>query len=243
MKQYETRPIGDFLRGNPYVGRGVALGCTPSGRAALVYFIMGRSANSRNRVFVKEGDALVTRPFDESKVEDPSLIIYSAVRTVQNHTVVTNGDQTDTVCDFLAAGKSAIDALRTRCFEPDGPNWTPRISGVLTAEAGGFSYQLSILKSADAAGTACTREFFEYPALPGVGHFIHTYAGDGSPLPTFGGEPARFAVPDDIDALTDEIWAQLNPDNKIALYVRMFRPQGGAAEERLINKYGKDVQK
>lgn len=240
MNVYESLPIGSRIHGNPYVGRGIVIGKTADGtRALFAYFIMGRSENSRNRVFVLDGDTLVTRPFDASKVQDPSLIIYSAVRTAGNRIIVTNGDQTDTVYDGLLAGKSFADALAARSFEPDGPNWTPRISGLLTFADGDFSYQLSILKSADAAGSACARYTFSYPALPGVGHFLHTYLGDGNPIPTFCGEPERLAIPDSIDAFTADLWDNLDPDNKISLYVRTLDLQTGAADFRLINKHAK----
>lgn len=240
MNVYESLPIGSRIHGNPYVGRGIVIGKTADGtRALFAYFIMGRSENSRNRVFVLDGDTLVTRPFDASRVQDPSLIIYSAVRTAGNRIIVTNGDQTDTVYDGLIAGKSFADALAARSFEPDGPNWTPRISGLLTLANGDFSYQLSILKSADAAGSACARYTFSYPALPGVGHFLHTYLGDGNPIPTFCGEPERLAIPDSIDAFTADLWDNLDPDNKISLYVRTLDLQTGAADFRLINKHAK----
>ena len=237
MNVYEALPTGARIAGNPYVGRGVLIGKTEDAtRAVLAYFIMGRSENSRNRVFVEEGDTLVTRPFDASKVQDPSLIIYSAVRTANNNVIVTNGDQTDTVYDFVMNGKTFADALNTRCFEPDGPNWTPRISGMLTYADGDFTYQMSILKSADAAGSACARYTFAYPSLPGVGHLIHTYLGDGNPIPTFCGEPERVTIPNCIDELTNDIWTNLNEANKISLYVRYTDLATGKTESRLINK-------
>ena len=167
---------------------------------------MGRSNNSRNRVFVKHGDDLFTEPFDASKVEDPSLIIYAAIRKTENGLIVTNGDQTDTVFDGLRAGLSFSDSLKSREFEPDAPNLTPRISGYITFEENNFSYEMSILKSADPLGTACNRYTFSYPSLPGLGHFIHTYVTDGNPIPTFQGEPERVAIPDDIDAFTSDVW-------------------------------------
>ena len=176
------------------------------------------------------------RPFDVSKVEDPSLIIYYPVRLVGQKLIVTNGDQTDTIRDFLQEGGSFEEALRTREFEPDGPNWTPRISGLLCFEDG-FRYKMSILKSADAAGSACSRYFFEYPGIPGQGHFLHTYMTDGNPIPTFCGEPERITVPEDIDAFAEEIWTSLNEDNKISLYVRYTDIATGAAVSRMINKW------
>ncbi|MBO7293299.1 MAG: inosine monophosphate cyclohydrolase, partial [Clostridia bacterium] len=172
-------------------------------------------------------------------VEDPSLIIYAAVREYGNRLIVTNGDQTDTIYEGLVAGKSFAEALRTREFEPDAPNFTPRISGMITFGEGDFTYDMSILKSADAEGSACARYTFEYPALAGLGHFIHTYVTDGNPIPTFQGEPERVAIPDDIDAFTESLWGALNEDNKISLYVRYTDVATGAVTERLINKYEK----
>jgi hypothetical protein len=197
---------------------------------------MGRSNNSRNRVFTKRGDDLFTEPYDISKVEDPSLIIYAAIRKTENGLIVTNGDQTDTVYNGLKAGLSFSDSLKSREFEPDAPNLTPRISGYITFGEGDFSYEMSILKSADALGTACNRYTFSYPALPGLGHFIHTYVTDGNPIPTFQGEPERVAIPDDIDAFTNDVWTNLNDDNKISLYVRYTDLASGEITERLINK-------
>ena len=239
MSIFTTPPVSERIAGNPYVGRGIVIGKTADGtRALFAYFIMGRSENSRNRVFVKQGDTLVTRPYDESKVQDPSLIIYSAIRSLENQIIVTNGDQTDTIYDGLRAGKSFAETLTTRSFEPDDPNWTPRISGLLTFGASDFSYQMSILKSADAEGSACARFTFAYPALCGVGHFIHTYQGDGTPLPTFCGEPERVQIPNSIDVVADELWSNLDAENKISLYVRTIDLRTGASEERLINKHG-----
>ena len=239
MSIFTTPPVSERIAGNPYVGRGIVIGKTADGtRALFAYFIMGRSENSRNRVFVKQGDTLVTRPYDESKVQDPSLIIYSAIRSLENQIIVTNGDQTNTIYDGLRAGKSFAETLTTRSFEPDDPNWTPRISGLLTFGASDFSYQMSILKSADAEGSACARFTFAYPALCGVGHFIHTYQGDGTPLPTFCGEPERVQIPNSIDVFADELWSNLDAENKISLYVRTIDLRTGASEERLINKHG-----
>ena len=239
MSIFTTPPVSERIAGTPSVGRGIVIGKTADGtRALFAYFIMGRSENSRNRVFVKQGDTLVTRPYDESKVQDPSLIIYSAIRSLENQIIVTNGDQTDTIYDGLRAGKSFAETLTTRSFEPDDPNWTPRISGLLTFGASDFSYQMSILKSADAEGSACARFTFAYPALCGVGHFIHTYQGDGTPLPTFCGEPERVQIPNSIDVFADELWSNLDAENKISLYVRTIDLRTGASEERLINKHG-----
>lgn len=237
MNVYELKTPRELLAGNSYAGRGIVIGKTPDGKkAAVAYFIMGRSANSRNRIFTEDGGTVYTRPFDESKVEDPSLIIYAAVRRMGGHLIVTNGDQTDTICEGLARGQSFEEALESRCFEPDAPNFTPRISGMVTFVGRDFRYEMSILKSADAAGSACSRYHFCYPALPGVGHFLHTYVGDGNPLPTFQGEPERMAIPQDIDELTQQLWESLNEENRISLYVRMVDLESGRTERRLINK-------
>jgi IMP cyclohydrolase len=198
---------------------------------------MGRSENSRNRVFALEEDGtLFTRPFDPSKVQDPSLIIYAAARTFENCRIVTNGDQTDTVYNGLKQGRSFAGALTSRAFEPDAPNFTPRISGMITFGENDFSYEMSILKSADAEGSACNRFGYDYAPVAGVGHFIHTYEHDGNPLPTFQGEPERVEIPDSIDAFTDEIWNSLDEENKISLYVRYTDIASGETESRLINK-------
>ena len=200
------------------------------------YFIMGRSENSRNRVFTEKNGEVFTEPFDESKVQDPSLIIYAALRGYENHLVVTNGNQTDTVVEGLQAGKTFTEALESREFEPDAPNFTPRISGMLTFADGDFTYQLSILKSADAAGSACNRFTYHYAPISGLGHFLHTYVCDGSPIPTFQGEPERMAVCDSIDEMTDRLWTSLNESNKISLYVRYVDLTTGKTENRLVNK-------
>ena len=237
MEIYKISSPEELIKGNSYVGRGIVLGRTPDGRAVSAYFIMGRSANSRNRVFALDKGVLYTRPYDESKVADPSLIIYAALRKFENKLIVTNGDQTDTVWEGLKQGVSFGDSLKARCFEPDAPNLTPRISGMISFADGSFSYELSILKSADAAGTACNRYLFSYEALPGLGHFLHTYVCDGDPIPTFQGEPERMAMSDDLDGFTSSLWDSLDPDNKISLYVRYTDPATGAFEDRLINKY------
>ena len=197
---------------------------------------MGRSNNSRNRVFKKRGGDLFTEPYDASKVEDPSLIIYAAIRETEGGLIVTNGDQTDTVYEGLKAGLSFSDSLKSREFEPDAPNLTPRISGYITFSDDDFSYEMSILKSADPEGSACNRYTFSYPSIAGLGHFIHTYVTDGNPIPTFQGEPERVNIPDDIDEFTDELWQNLNEDNKISLYVRYTDLASGEVAERLINK-------
>lgn len=236
MNVYQTYDIGKLINGNPYVGRGIVIGKTEDGtKAAVAYFIMGRSENSRNRVFVENGDEVIIHPFDASKVEDPSLIIYSPIRKIENKLIVTNGDQTDTIYDFIADGKSFDDALETRQFEPDKPNWTPRISGMLTF-GDKLTYKMSILKSADIEGSECSRYTFSYNSLNGIGHFIHTYVTDGNPIPTFMGEPERVAVPNDIDEFLNKIWNNLNEQNKISIYVRYIDLATGESENRMINK-------
>ena len=237
MSIYDINKLSELLADNTYPGRGIVIGKTPDGKnAAIAYFIMGRSENSRNRIFEKKDGALITKAFDESKVEDPSLIIYNAVRSFENKLIVTNGDQTDTVYDFVKEGKGFAKALNTREFEPDAPNFTPRISGMLKFENGDFTYRMSILKSADAEGSACNRYYFSYPSLCGLGHFIHTYVTDGNPIPTFQGEPERVQMNNDIDAFTAEIWENLNENNKISLYVLYTDLETGAQTERIINK-------
>lgn len=235
-----VRDIGTILASNPYPGRGIILGLCPGGtRAMLAYFIMGRSENSRNRVFTQHDGGLLTEPADPAKVADPSLILYTAVRRHGDMTIVTNGDQTDTIYEHLVRGESFEAALNTRSFEPDAPNYTPRISGLLSLGFEGFAYKLSILKSAlgDAAG--CQRFFYHYDKpVAGQGHFIHTYAGNGDPLPSFYGEPAPIAVQDDIDAYTQKLWAGLNEENKIALFVRTITLEGDE-ETRVMNRYNK----
>jgi len=236
MNVYEVKTMAERLDGNTYPGRGIVLGVTPDGQKAVAaYFIMGRSVNSRNRVFVQEPDGIRTEAYDPSKMVDPSLIIYHPVREIGNGLIVTNGDQTDTIWEYLAKGESWESALRTRKFEHDGPNWTPRISGL---QANNGSYKMSILKAADAEGTDCARFFYEYPALAGMGHFIHTYVCDGNPvIPTFQGEPERVAIPQDIDAFTKELWENLNEDNKISLFVRYTNLQTCEVEQRILNKH------
>ena len=239
---YATLTVSERIAPNPYPGRGIILGKTPNGRnAAFAYFIMGRSDNSRNRVFTKEEDGTIrTEPYDVSRVKDPSLIIYAPVRAYENHVVVTNGDQTDTVVEGLKRGLSFSESLKCREFEPDAPNLTPRISGIFHFADGSFTYEMSILKSADPEGTACNRYTYDYAPLAGLGHFIHTYMEDGNPLPTFTGEPERVFMNDDIDAFTKEIWESLNEENKISLIVRYYDAESGAlASERIINKYTK----
>ena len=238
MEIYRINTPEELLKNNVYPGRGIIIGKTPDGsKAVTAYFIMGRSENSRNRIFTEKNGEVFTEPFDASKVQDPSLIIYAAIRSLDNQLIVTNGDQTDTVYDGLKAGKTFSEALESRCFEPDAPNFTPRISGMLTFADGGFTYQMSILKSADAEGSDCNRYTFSYAPKNGLGHFLHTYVCDGNPIPTFQGEPERIAVADDIDEMTDRLWNALNKDNKISLYVRYVDLKSGKAENRLINKH------
>lgn len=237
MNIYDIAPISSLLKDNRYPGRGIVVGKSQNGKKAVAaYFIMGRSANSRNRVFTEKNGEVFTEPYDVSKVEDPSLIIYAAIRSYKNKLIVTNGNQTDTIYDGLTAGKSFSQALTAREFEPDAPNLTPRISAMLTFSDDNFSYDMSILKSADAAGTACNRYTYSYPSLAGLGHFIHTYVCDGNPIPTFQGEPERVAIPNEIDAFADEIWNSLDQENKISLYVRYVDLTTGKVENRLINK-------
>lgn len=238
MNIYEPISLHARLDGNTYPGRGIVIGKTPDGKKAVTaYFIMGRSANSRNRIFTEKNDAVYTEPFDASKVEDPSLIIYAAIRKFENNLIVTNGDQTDTIYDGLAAGMSFDDALAQRCFEPDPPNFTPRISGLMTFANGDFSYKMSILKSGDAEGSFCNRFGFHYEACkPGTGHFIHTYVHDGNPIPTFQGEPELVTIDNDIDEFTIDLWSSLNVDNRISLYVRYIDLATGKEENRMINR-------
>ncbi len=236
MNIYETKPIGEIISGNPYVGRGIIAGKTPDGkRAVTAYFIMGRSENSRNRIFKEVGETVKIYPFDANKAGDPTLIIYSPVRRFKNKLIVTNGNQTDTIYNFLTTGRSMSQALDTRGFEPDAPNFTPRISAVLSFDKK-YTYELAILKSADEKGSACNKYVFSYPSLNGLGHFIHTYNTDGNPIPTFTGEPKRVAIPDDIDEFTEDIWNNLDESNKISLYVRYIDLKTMEEENRLINK-------
>lgn len=237
MEIYKINEIGELLAGNTYPGRGIIIGESADCKNAVAaYFIMGRSANSRNRIFTEKDGEVFTEPFDASKVEDPSLIIYAALRQYENQLIVTNGDQTDTIYEGLEAGKTFVQALESREFEPDAPNFTPRISGMLTFADGGFSYQMSILKSIDAEGSDCARYGFSYPAKAGLGHFIHTYVCNGNPIPTFQGEPERVAVDADIDVFTEKVWNALDEDNRISLYVRYVDLETGACENRLVNK-------
>ena len=226
--------LAEDLRSNTYPGRGIVLGRSQDGtKAVIAYFIMGRSENSRNRVFVEQDGGIRTEAFDPAKLADPSLIIYAPVRVLGGKTIVTNGDQTDTVYDFLKEGKTFADALRTRTFEPDAPNFTPRISGVVE----GFDYKLSILKSNNGDPESVHRYFFEYSdPKPGQGHFIHTYKCDGNPIPSYEGEPTPVVIEGDIDQFTNMIWENLNADNKVSLFTRFIDVASGEVETRIINK-------
>lgn len=235
----EMVSIQKALGANAYPGRGILLGKSKDGkRAVLAYFIMGRSQNSRNRVFVQDGMGIRTQAFDESKLIDPSLIIYAPVRVLGNKTIVTNGDQTDTLYDLMNNQLTFEQALRTRTFEPDAPNYTPRISGIVKCGDGDFNFALSILKSADGNPGSCQRYTFSYSnPLPGQGRLIHTYRADGNPLPSFEGEPTLITLADDpIDVFAQSLWDTLNADNKVSLFVRYITLSTGEAESRIINK-------
>ena len=233
-----TIDICEELKNNSYPGRGIILGKSEDGtKAVAAYFIMGRSSNSRNRVFVEEGAGIRTQAFDPSKLEDPSLIIYAPVRVLGNKTIVTNGDQTDTVYELMDKQMTFEQALRTREFEPDAPNYTPRISGIIRQADGDFNYALSILKSANGDPSSCRRYTFSYNnPISGQGHFIHTYMEDGNPLPSFEGEPKQITIPDDIDAFADMLWTNLNEENKVSLFVRYIDLATGETDTRIINK-------
>ena len=230
--------LKDDLRGNSYPGRGIIIGRTPDGtKAVAAYFIMGRSENSRNRVFVKDGEGIRTQAFDPSKLEDPSLIIYAPVRVLGNKTIVTNGDQTDTIYEGMDRQQTFEQSLRCREFEPDGPNYTPRISGIMHIENGNYNFAMSILKSSDGNPDSCSRFTYAYEKpLSGEGRFIHTYMNDGNPLPSFEGEPKLVGIQDDMDAFTDMLWNSLNPDNKVSLFVRYIDIATGAYETKIVNK-------
>ena len=230
--------LAEDLRNNAYPGRGIVIGKTPDGtKAAAAYFIMGRSANSRNRVFVEDGAGIRTEAFDPAKLEDPSLIIYAPVRVLGNKTIVTNGDQTDTIYEGMDKQLTFEQSLRSREFEPDGPNYTPRISGIMHIENHGYNYAMSILKSNHGNPDSCHRYTFAYhnPAA-GEGHFIHTYQHDGNPLPSFEGEPKLVGIPDSIDEFTALLWENLNEDNKVSLFVRYIDIETGTYETRIVNK-------
>ena len=231
--------IENELKNNSYPGRGIIAGRTPDGKKAVVaYFIMGRSANSRNRIFAEDGEGIRTQAYDESKMEDPSLIIYAPVRVLGNKTIVTNGDQTDTIYEGLDKQMTFEQSLRSREFEPDAPNYTPRISSVLHIEKGTYNYAISILKTDNGKPESCNRFTYAYNnPTPGEGRFISTYLHDGNPLPSYEGEPKRIAVPDSLDDFADLLWASLNEDNKVSLFVRYIDIETGAYESKIINKY------
>lgn len=226
------------LKNNAYPGRGIVIGRSANGKHAVTaYFIMGRSSNSRNRVFVTEGEGIRTEAYDPSKLEDPSLIIYAPVRVLGNHTIVTNGDQTDTIYDGMDKGLTFEQSLRSREFEPDGPNYTPRISGVMHVENGEYDFAMSILKSNNGDPSCCNRYTFTYDnPKAGEGRFIHTYMHDANPLPSFQGEPKVVEIPDDMEAFTNMLWNSLNEDNKVSLFVRYIDIATGTYETKIINK-------
>ena len=230
--------LSQELKENTYPGRGIIVGKSQDGKSAVcAYFIMGRSANSRNRVFVEDGNGIRTKAFDESKLEDPSLIIYAPVRVLGNKTIVTNGDQTDTIYELMNKQMTFEQALRTREFEPDSPNYTPRISSVMKVSDGDYNYAISILKSADGDPSSCQRYSFAYSnPINGIGHINHTYKCDGNPLPSFEGEPKKVEIPNCIDEFSKMIWESLNEDNKVSLFVRYIDIKSGKTESRIINK-------
>ena len=230
--------IYEELKSNDYPGRGIVIGKSADGKSVVTaYFIMGRSVNSRNRVFIEDGDGIRTQAFDPSKLEDPHLIIYAPVRVLGNKTIVTNGDQTDTVYNLMNQQMTFEQSLRTREFEDDAPNYTPRISGIMKVDRGDYNYAMSILKSDNGNPSSCLRFTFSYKnPIAGSGHFIHTYMGDGCPLPSFEGEPVLVDIPDDIDSFTNGLWESLNADNKVSLFVRYIDIESGKTETRIINK-------
>ena len=234
----QIESLSSKLSENSYPGRGIVIGRSEDGKYAVTaYFIMGRSVNSRNRVFVEDGEGIRTQAFDPSKLSDPSLIIYAPVRVLGNKTIVTNGDQTDTVYDLMDKQQTFEQSLRTREFEPDGPNYTPRISGVMHIENGSYTYAMSILKSNNGDPDACNRYTFAYEnPKAGQGRFIHTYMSDGDPLPSFEGEPEWVKIEGDIDTFTKEVWENLNEDNKVSLFVRFIDIETGKYETRIVNK-------
>ena len=235
----KMQSIAENLKNNAYPGRGIIIGLSPDGKKAVTaYFIMGRSENSRNRVFVEDGEGIRTEAYDPSKLQDPSLIIYAPVRVLGNKIIVTNGDQTDTIFDLMDKQMTFEQSLRGREFEPDGPNYTPRISGIMHIESGSYSYAMSILKSNNGNPAACNRYTFAYSTpIAGEARFIHTYMGDGNPLPSFEGEPELVDVLDDIDAYTNLLWENLNEDNKVSLFVRYINLENGSCETRIVNKH------
>ncbi|MBR1906955.1 MAG: IMP cyclohydrolase [Clostridiales bacterium] len=234
----KTADLGELLKSNAYPGRGIVIGRSEDGsKAVTAYFIMGRSVNSRNRVFTETSDGIKTEAFDPSKLSDPHLIIYSPVRVLGNKTIVTNGDQTDTIYELMDRQYTFEQSLRGREFEDDAPNYTPRISGIMRVENGTYNFAMSILKSADGNPESCERHTFTYSnPLPGTGRFIHTYMGDGNPLPSFEGEPEKVAISGDIDSFTKTVWESLNEENKVSLFVRFINIADGTYETRIVNK-------
>jgi IMP cyclohydrolase len=237
----KTIDIYEALKANSYPGRGIIIGKSADGKSAVTaYFIMGRSVNSRNRVFTETADGIKTEAADPSKLTDPHLIIYSPVRVLGNKTIVTNGDQTDTIYELMDKQQTFEQALRTRLYEDDAPNYTPRISGIMHVGDGEYNYAMNIIKSADGNPDCAERFTFTYTKpLDGVGHFIHTYMGDGNPLPSFEGEPEKIEIPNDIDAFTNDLWNALNEDNKVSLFVRFIDIATGKATTKVVNKYSK----
>ncbi len=234
----KTLNIYEELKKNAYPGRGIVIGKSADGKSAVTaYFIMGRSENSRNRVFVEDGDGIRTQAFDPSKMKDPHLIIYAPVRVLGNKTIVTNGDQTDTIYELMNQQMTFEQSLRGREFEDDAPNYTPRISGIIKVDDGRFNYAMSILKSENGNPESCLRYTYSYKnPIGGEGRFIHTYMGDGSPLPSFEGEPKKVAIPSDIDEFTNGLWDALNEDNKVSLFVRFIDLETGDIQSRIVNK-------
>ena len=237
-KSMRLLSLAEELKSNSYPGRGIVLGKSEDGKTAVAaYFIMGRSVNSRNRIFVEDGEGIRTQAFDPAKLVDPSLVIYAPVRVLGNKTIVTNGDQTDTIYEGMDKQMTFEQSLRSREFEPDAPNYTPRISGVMHIEGGKYNYALSILKSSDQNPESCSRFTFAYEnPIAGEGRFIHTYMGDGDPLPSFEGEPKRVKIEGDIDSFTKTVWESLNEENKVSLFVRFIDVETGAYETRIVNK-------
>ena len=242
----QTYDLNELLAGNTYPGRGIVLGLDETGEnAVIIYFIMGRSVNSRNRIFEETEEGIITKAHDESLMTDPHLIIYAPVRALPGgvHTIVTNGDQTDTVYDFMKDGKTFEDALRTRTFEDDRPNWTPRISGLVSVEDGKAAFKMSILKSDNGDENSVLRYFFDYcQPKAGEGRFIHTYMGDGNPIPSFEGEPEKVTIKGDIEQLALNTWENLNADNKVSLYVNFISLKDGSSDTIIINKHDQEEE-
>lgn len=237
MNPYKINNIREVLENKLYLGRGLVIGKSENGnQAVFAYFITGRSENSRNRIFIESENEVIISPCDLSKVKNSDLIIYSPMKKVKNHVIITNGDQTDTIYDFVKNGKTFEEALETRKFEPDLPNFTPRISGIITFEDDTFKYKISILKSMDENGEYCSQYTYKYSPMPGLGHFIHTYTNNENPLPSFYGEPLRIKIPNNIEDFTNSIWNNLYDQNKISLYVQYINIKDQKSESRLLNK-------